>query len=184
MVVNNESERTVLRLWILLRRVGDWLGLCHDMLYSKYGITWEQVSVLGAIKSRGPLRPSELALILERTPNSTSMLVDRMVKAGLVRRTRDRKDRRVVTVSLTEKSQTIVDRAIPAGWEFIHKILLPLSNDERNALVSTLETIRCELIAYLNPEVDKAEIIKNSLTRDPGLYQRMVKNLLSSSSSS
>ena len=183
MTINNESEKTVLRLWILLRRVGDALGLCHDMLYSKYGITWEQVSVLGAIKSRGPLRPSDLALILERTPNSTSMLVDRMVKAGLVRRTRDRKDRRVVTVSLTEKSQTIVDRAIPEGWEFIHQILLPLSNDERSALVSTLEIIRCELIAYLNPEVDKAEIIKKSLTRDPGLYKRMVEKLLSSGSS-
>jgi len=184
MIVNNESEKTVLRLWLLLRRVGDALGLCHDMLYSKYGITWEQVSVLGAIKSRGPLRPSDLALILERTPNSTSMLVDRMVKAGLVRRARDRKDRRVVTVSLTEKGQAAVDPAIPVGWEFIHQILLPLSNDERSALVSMLETIRCELIAYLNPEVDKAEIIKKSLTRDPGLYKRMVKNVLSSGFSS
>ena len=184
MIVNDESEKTVLRLWILLRRVGDALGLCHELLYSKYGLTWEQISVLGAIKSRGPLRPSELALILERTPNSTSMLVDRMVKAGLVRRTRDRKDRRVVTVSLTEKGRADVEPAIPAGWEFIHKILLPLSNDELSVLASMLETIKCELIAYLNPDMDKAEIIKKSLTGDPDLYKRMVKNVLDSGFSS
>jgi DNA-binding MarR family transcriptional regulator len=47
------------------------------------------------------------------------MLIDRMVKAGLVRRTRDRKDRRVVTVFMTEKGKTAVEPAIPAGWEFI-----------------------------------------------------------------
>lgn len=178
--VNPESEEKILRLWMLLRRVGDALGLCHDLLYSKYGLTWEQVSVLGAIKSRGPLRPSELALILERTPNSTSMLVDRMVKGGLVRRKRDRKDRRIVAVSLTSKGEAAVEPAIPAGWEFIHQILLPLSNDELSALTSMLETVKCELIAYLNPEMDKAQIAGKSLTADPDLYKRMVKNILAS----
>jgi len=180
MAVNPESEEKILRLWMLLRRVGDALGLCHDLLYSKYGLTWEQVSVLAAIKSRGPLRPSDLALILERTPNSTSMLVDRMVKGGLVTRKRDRKDRRVVTVSLTSKGEAAVEPAIPAGWEFIHQILIPLSNDELSALTSMLETIKCELIAYVNPEMDRAEIIKKSLTADPDLYKRMVKNILAS----
>jgi len=180
MAINSEREEKTLKLWLLLRRVGDALGLCHDLLYSKYGITWEQVSVLGAIKSRGPLRPSDLALILERTANSTSMLVDRMVKAGLVRRTRDRKDRRVVTVSLTEKGKAGVEPAIPAGWEFIQQILLPLSNDELSILTNLLETVKFELTAYLNPEMDKTEIIKKSLTRDPNLYKRMVENVLAS----
>jgi hypothetical protein len=41
-----------------------------------------------------------------------------------------------------------------------------------------LETVKCELVGYLNPEMDKAEIIKKSFTRDPGAYKRMVKNLL------
>ena len=108
MTANSESENTVLRLWLLLRRVGDSLALCQDSLFSKYGLTTEQFGVLTSIKSRGPLRPSDLSHILERTPNSISMLIDRMVKAGLVRRTRDRKDRRTVTVSLTGKGEAAV----------------------------------------------------------------------------
>jgi len=178
MTVNYESENTVLRLWLLLRRVGDSLMRCQDLLFSKSGLTTEQWGVLTAIKARGPLRPSDLSRILERTPNSMSMLIDRMVRAGLVRRTRDRKDRRVVTVSFASKGEKAVQPAIIAGWEFIHEILSSLSlNDQRN-LANLLETVKCELDSYLEPEKDKAEIIKSSFTNDPDLYKRMLQNLL------
>ena len=178
MAINSESEKTVLRLWLLLRRVGDKLVRCQDLVFGKYGLTTEQWGVLTAIKSRGPLRPTDLADLLERTPNSMSMLVDRMVKAGLVRRTRDRKDRRVVTVSFTEKGKTAVEPAIPAGWEFIHEALSPLSDNEQRDLASMLEIVKCELVGYLNPEMDMAEITKSSFTNDPDLYKRMMRNLL------
>jgi MarR family transcriptional regulator, 2-MHQ and catechol-resistance regulon repressor len=178
MAINSESGDTVLRLWLLLRRVGDALALCQDSVFGKYGLTTEQFGVLTSIKSRGPLRPTDLASILERSPNSISMLVDRMVKAGLVKRTRDRKDRRVVTVSMTSKGEKAVGPAIPAGWEFIQKILSPLSYKDKHALASMLEVVKCELLGYLNPEADMTEIIKNSLTNQPDLYKRMVKNVL------
>lgn len=180
MAVNPEQERTVLRLWLLLRRVGDALNLCLDALYSKYGITNEQSGVLGAIKTRGPLKPSELASILERSPNSISMLVDRMVKANLVKRTRDRKDRRVVFVTMTDRGRQAIDPAVPEGWQLIHKVLSPLSYDQQRDLADMLETVRAELVRCLNPEMDMTEILEKSLTRDPGLYKRMVKNVLSS----
>ena len=178
MAVNYEQENTVLRLWLLLRRVGDALGVCQDSVFGRYGLTTEQFGVLSSIKSRGPLRPSELAVILERSPNSMSMLVDRMVKAGLVRRARDRKDRRVVTVSFTGKGEKAVEPAIPAGWEFIHEIVSPLSYNDQRALASLLETVKCELVGYLNPEMDKAEIIKKSFTNRPDLYKRIMKKVL------
>ena len=178
MAVNAAQENTALRLWLLLPRVGDALDRCQDLVFSKYGITTEQWRVLACIKSKGPLRPVEIASLLERAPNSMSMLVDRMVKAGLVRRTRDRKDRRAVIVSLTNKGNEAVEPATPAGWEFIHRLLSPLSYDERCALADMLETLKCELNSYVNPEMDMAEITKNSLTRDPGLHRRMLKTLL------
>jgi DNA-binding MarR family transcriptional regulator len=178
MPVDSKSGSTVLRLWLLLPRVGDALNLCQDLVFSKYGITTEQWRVLACIKSRGPLRPVEIASLLERARNSMSMLVDRMVKAGLVKRTRDRKDRRAVFVSMTDKGKEAVEPAVPAGWEFINRLLSPLSHDDQLALADMLETIKCELTSYLNPEMDMAQIIKNSFTRDPGLYKRMLKNAL------
>jgi len=183
MALNSKSGNTVLRVWLLLHRVRDILALCEDSIFAEYGITTEQFSVLAAVKSRGgSLRPTDLASILERSINSMSMLVDRMVKAGLVRRTRDRIDRRVVRVTLTSKGANAIERAIPEGWDFIQKILSPLSYKDKQALASMLETVKCELLGHLNPQVDMAEIIKNSVTNQPGLYERMIKNIFPSGS--
>ena len=179
MAVNAAQENTALRLWLLLPRVGDALAVCQDLLFSKYGLTTEQWRVLMAIKARGPLRPVDIASLLERGPNTISQLVDRMVKAGLVRRTRDKKDRRAVFVSMTDKGKEAIEPAFPAGWELFHKLLSPLSYDDQCALADMLETLKCELAGYLNPELDKTEITKSSLTRDPDLYKRLVKNVLS-----
>ena len=181
MVVNSESQNTVLRLWLLLHRVRDVLILCEDSIFKEFGLTTEQFSVLSALKSRGgSLRPTDLASILERSPNSISMLVDRMVKAGLVRRTRDRSDRRIVHVRLTTKGDNALKPATPTGWEFIQKILSPISYKDKHTLANLLETIKCELLAYLTPDINMAEIIKNSPTNQPGLYSRMIKNIFPS----
>ena len=183
MALNSESGNTILRLWLLLHRVRDAISLCEDSIYGEYGLTTEQFAVLAALKSRGgSLRPTDLALVLERSPNSVSMLVDRMVKAGLVKRTRDRRDRRVVYVTATSRAEGAVGPANLAGWEFIQKILSPLSDKDKHTLASMLETIKGKAIGYLNPEEDVAGIIKNSVTNQPGLYERMVKNVFPSGS--
>lgn len=181
MALNSESGNTILRLWLLLHRVRDGIVMCEDSIFGEYGLTTEQFSVLAAVKSRGgSLTPVQLATILARRPNSVSNLVDRMVKAGLVRRARDRKDRRLVNVSLTSKGENALEPAAPAGWEFIQKVLSALSDKDKQALNSMLEVLKCEVDAYLNPEADMTKIIKDSYTKQPGLYERMVKNVFPS----
>jgi DNA-binding MarR family transcriptional regulator len=183
MKTRSESANTVLRLWLLLHRVHDVVNLCEESILREYGLTPEQFGVLASIRSDGgSLRPVDLALMLERSPNSVSMLIDRMVKAGLVRRTRDRKDRRAVNVTLTNKGEKALEPAAPADWEFIQKVLLTLPDGDRHALTDTLEMVKCEAFAYLHPELDKANIIKNSFTNQPGLYERMIKSFVPSSS--
>jgi DNA-binding MarR family transcriptional regulator len=172
-----ESENTVLRLWLLLHRVRDAFFLCEDSVFADYGLTTEQFTLLAAVKGGGgSLRPTDLASYMERSPNSVSMLVDRMVKAGLVKRTRDRKDRRVVNVTLTGKGEKAVEQAAPAGWELVQKILSPVADKDMLALASLLETVKCECLGYLNPEMDMAEVIKGSVTNRPDLYKAWVKS--------
>lgn len=183
MALDSKSGNTLLKLWLLLHRVRDGLVACEDGVFGEYGLTTEKFSVLAAVKSRGgSLKPGELAEILARSPNSVSMLVDRMVKAGWVKRTRDRKDRRGVNVSLTSKGEKAVGPAAQAGWEFIQKMLSPLSDKDKEALTSLLEVVKCEVDGFLHPEGDMTEITKSSYTKQPGLYQRMVKNIFPSGS--
>jgi DNA-binding MarR family transcriptional regulator len=179
MKVNSESENTVLRLGILLHRVRDLLMMCEDPMFSKYGITTEQYAVLAAMKYHGgPIRVTDLALGLERSPNSVSMIVDRMVKAGLVTRKRDKGDRRVVYVTATSKGENALKLATPAALEFVREILSPLSYEDKGTLVSLLEVVRDKTLNYLNPGVDIEEIRRNSVINQPDLVKRLTQYLL------
>jgi len=181
MKVNSESENTVLKLGILLHRVRDLLMMCEDPIFSKYGITTEQYAVLSTMKYHGSaIRVTDLALGLEHSPNSVSMIVDRMVKAGLVTRKRDRGDRRVVYVVSTSKGENAHKLATPAALGFIREILSPLSYEDKGTLVSLLEVVRDKTLNYLNPGVDIEKIRRNSVINQPDLTKRLKQYLLSS----
>lgn len=176
MAVNYESEKLVLRLWLLLHRVSDLLRTSEDRVLGEYNLTTEQFSVLVTIKYlREPARPTDIAQWLARSPNSVSMLVDRMVKAGLVRRVRDRSDRRVVNVFLTSKGETALEPATRAAWEFIREFPSPLPYESRRTLVSLLETVKCQTIEHLNPKADIEKIMRDEAECHADLMERLVK---------
>jgi DNA-binding MarR family transcriptional regulator len=138
--------------WVLLRQAYN-LGLkCEDRVFSEYELTTEQHAVLMAIKHiSGPVRITDIARWLDRSVNSVSMIIDRMVKAGLVRRTRDRKDRRTVFVTMTSKAEKAYVPATVAGWGLIQEILSPLSDEDKRTLIRLLETLRDKTYDYLEP---------------------------------
>jgi MarR family 2-MHQ and catechol resistance regulon transcriptional repressor len=165
MTVNSESESLVLKLWLLLHRVHDLLGTCENEVFGEYGLTTERFGVLVTIKYLeyldGHVRPTDIAWWMGRSANSVSMIVDRMAKAGLLRRVRDKGDRRVVHVFITSKGKDVLKPATPAGLELIHKILSQLSDDDRRTLASLLEKLKYESLEYLNPGADIEGMVKN-----------------------
>jgi DNA-binding MarR family transcriptional regulator len=150
--------------WLLLRQVPNLVSRCEDQVFSKHGLTTERHAVLMAIKHiDGPVRPTDVARWLDLSVNSVSMIIDRMVKAGLVKRTRDRKDRRTVFLTATDKADKAYVLASVAGWELIQEILAPLSDRDKRTLIKLLETLRDKTYDYLDSgevaeEVRRAEM--------------------------
>jgi DNA-binding MarR family transcriptional regulator len=137
-------------VWILLRQIHNLVLKCEDRVFSEYKITTEQHAVLMAIKHiDGPVRPTDIARWLDRSVNSVSMIIDRMVKAGLVKRVRDRKDRRTVFLTLTSKAEKAYVLASVAGWGLIQEILSPLSDKDKHTLIKLLEALRDKTYDYL-----------------------------------
>jgi len=138
--------------WILLRQAHNLVSKCEDKVFSEYKLTTEQHAVLMAIKHiSGPVRITDIARWLDRSVNSVSMIIDRMVKADLVKRTRDRKDRRTVFMTVTSKAEKTYVPATAAGWGLIQEILSPLSDEDKRTLVRLLETLRDKTYDYLEP---------------------------------
>jgi DNA-binding MarR family transcriptional regulator len=151
-------------VWLALRQIHNLVSRCEDQVFAEHGITTEQHSVLMVVKHiDGPVRPTDIARWLDRSVNSVSMIIDRMVKAGLVKRVRDRKDRRTVFVTLTSKAEKAYVLATVAGWELIQDILSPLSDEDKRALIKLLETLRDKTYDYLGSG-EVAEEVKRSET--------------------
>ena len=176
MTINYEDGNLVLRLWRMMYQSYTLLKRCEDQIFEGYGLTTEQFAVLSAIAYLGgPVKVTDIALWLERSTNSVSMIVDRMVKAGLLRRVRDRSDRRVVNVSITSKAENLLKPAILAGWEFIQKITSPLSDEDKHTFVRLHDTLRYEIFKYLNPGANVEEMARNDDEQHANLMERLIQ---------
>jgi DNA-binding MarR family transcriptional regulator len=162
MTVNFESENLILRLWRQVYQTYTLLKKCEDQIFKEQGLTTEQYGILVSIGYLGePTRVTDIARWLERSTNSISMIIDRMVKVGLVRRVRSKSDRRVVHLAMTSKGENALKPATLASLEVIRKIMSPLSHEDRLALLSLLGTIKYEILEYLNPGVDVEGMKRN-----------------------
>jgi DNA-binding MarR family transcriptional regulator len=177
MMINFEEDgNLVLKLWYMAHRTRALLKMCEDQIYGEYNLTMEQYAVLAAITHiGGPARPTDIAQWLGRSTNSISMIVDRMVKAGLVKRVRDRRDRRVVNVSITNKAENALKPAILAGWEFIQKITSPLAYEDMHTFIKLHDTLRYEILKYLNPGTNVDELVRNEDEQHANLMERLIQ---------
>ncbi len=178
MTTDYKPYNTVLRLWFMIHRTHDMLKMCEDQVFGEYKLTREQYILLLAIMYLGePARPTDIARWVGRSTNSVSMLVDRMVKAGLLKRVRDRSDRRVVNVFITSKGNTAIEPATRAGWEYVWKIISPLPDEDKHTLIRLLEQVQYEASSYLNQGADIEGIMRNEAKSCDNLMQRLIAYL-------
>jgi DNA-binding MarR family transcriptional regulator len=174
MSTNSKRSGTVLRSWSLLHRVRDVLQRCEEERFGQYGITPEQYGVLVTIKYVGQsARITDIARWSSRSPNSVSMIVDRMVKVGLVKRLRDKRDRRVVFVSVAPKGEKALGPATAEGLEFIQKVMSPLSDDDLQILIRLLETVRAQAVGCLKQEMAAEELGQDDITYQTDFTERL-----------
>lgn len=174
MATNPKSQNLVLKLWFLLHQVRDVIMAGEDQVFGQQKLTTERYLVLALTKlSDGRVRPADLARWLGRSPNSISMLVDRMVKARLIRRVRSRGDRRALQLTVTSKGEAALEPATVAGLDFIRKVLSPLSYEDRQTFARLLEKTKHQAYQCLNHGVDIEEAEGSDITNYPDLMNRL-----------
>lgn len=115
-----------------------------ERVLKPHGITGTQYNVLRILRGAEPnglCRNEVRERLLNRMPDATRLL-DRMELAGLVTRSREGEDRRLVTTHITDKGRNLVDE-LDSVVEGIHQSQLGhLSDDELKTLVSLLTKAR------------------------------------------
>src|SRR5512139_57056 len=143
-----ENQKAWLRLkslWALMERA-------RNLELAKVDINIPQAEILYSLKtSAKPLTPSKLARTTYKQPHTTSALVHRMEKRGLVSTKRDLKRKNWVRVSLTKKGDEALKRWY--ATTVVPDAFSSLSEEEVQIFRTVTDRLRArslELIRQLN----------------------------------
>src|SRR5579875_595153 len=101
-------------------------------------ITLPQYRVLVVLYTQGPQSAGDLAAALEVNPSTASRMIERLVRKRLVQRTRARRDRRILRVTLTADGQRVVTAVMERRRGEIERILAAMPVDGREPLTGAL----------------------------------------------
>jgi MarR family 2-MHQ and catechol resistance regulon transcriptional repressor len=107
----------------------------HRHLSSK-GLTISQFGVLEAIYHLGPLSQKEIGQKILRSSGNITMIIDNLEKRGLIMRKRDKADRRVFIVHLTDEGNKLINKVCPPHATKISDEMSVLSPAEQETLGS------------------------------------------------
>jgi DNA-binding MarR family transcriptional regulator len=111
------------------------------------GISLRRTTVLWGLKMmEGPMKVAEISQIVERDHQTTSQLLRRMEKEGLVKRRKGPHERSPVTVTLTAKGEEALNRTFER-YEAFDEIVSCLSPEELGNLRTYLKKLREKAIA-------------------------------------
>ena len=99
-----------------IRRLNRAVYLDASRTSREFGLTRSQSGVLKILDTYGPLSSADLSRKLYMTPSNMTGIIDRLEKKGLVDRTRQPVDRRVVLITLTESGKDL-SRLLPDSIE-------------------------------------------------------------------
>ena len=130
----NSEEVLALNTFIKLTRAAESLSSRLHRRGTMGGLTVSQFGVLESLYHLGSMCQSDIGAKLLKSSGNITLVIDNLEKRGLVRRERDRDDRRMVIVSLTEKGRELIERIFPGHVAAILEELSILTAAEQETL--------------------------------------------------
>lgn len=117
--------------------IGRHLQKARDRALRELGTDTPTLDVLATLRRSGApyrLRTSEIEAGTSVTAGAVSQRLDRLEARGFVRRERDKRDKRVIHVSLTGKGRDLIDAVVAGLMEREEVLLTPFNERERKTL--------------------------------------------------
>src|ERR1700724_3255235 len=105
------------------------------------GLGLSDFGVLEILLQKGPLPVNTIGPIVDLTPGSISIAVDRLVAKGLVSRIESAKNRRVRIVALTQRGKDLIVPAFRKHSGQMSKVFSELSPEELRGLEVALKRV-------------------------------------------
>lgn len=109
-----------------------------------FGLSLGEFDVLSTVHRRrddNGTKPTDLAQSALITTGAMTTRLDRLERAGLLRRVSDPKDRRGVLVQLTKSGEQLAERSLHAVLATDNAFLEPLTRQQRNSTATALKQL-------------------------------------------
>ncbi|HAE62546.1 MAG TPA: MarR family transcriptional regulator [Eubacteriaceae bacterium] len=113
-----------------------------DKKLKAHGITRVQWTALYYIGRDEEMSQKQLSDLMRIKESSTTRLIDRMEKEGLIQRKSDPENRRKVSLGLTEKGRRLRKNSLHYGEEYSDYISKDISEEEMEIFMKVLDFMR------------------------------------------
>jgi DNA-binding MarR family transcriptional regulator len=149
MTADTHSVDWELRLGFLIHDVSRLRRSAFDRCLKPLNVTRSQWWVLAYLSREDGMTQSQLAEELDLGKVAVGGLIDRLEKAGLLRRDADASDRRINRIFLEPKSKQLIARMRKVSHRLNGRILDGLEDTKLEAAATTLDAMKRNLLAYL-----------------------------------
>ena len=117
------------------------------------GLGLSDFGVLEVLLHKGPLPVNTIGPIVDLTPGSISIAVDRLFEKGLVSRVESTEDRRVRIVALTSRGKDLIGAAFRKHAGQMRKVFSELSPEDLRGLETALKKVGKRASALMEDRV-------------------------------
>jgi MarR family transcriptional regulator, 2-MHQ and catechol-resistance regulon repressor len=128
-------------VWLVMRKAMWALTRYATAGIEETGIGLSDFGVLEVLLNKGPLPVNTIGPMVDLTPGSISVAVERLVTKGLVSRVESAEDRRVRIVALTHSGKDLIVSAFRKHSGQIKRVFSELSPEELRCLEVTLKKV-------------------------------------------
>ena len=130
-----------LHLWVVLARAFDAVERHSRASIGRFGLGTTEFGVLEVLYHKGELPVCEVQRRILVESSSTTYVVDKLVKRGLVRRRHSGTDRRVVLLVLTPAGRRLIRRIFPLHAQAMRHAVAALPSREQARAVRLLRAL-------------------------------------------
>mgnify|MGYP000847083737 CR=1 FL=1 len=127
--------KTIPPIWHFMR------SIIHNIAREEFGITPAQFQILRRIKQENKRTVSELSDSMMISRPGVSRAVDELVIAGLIKRSVDPSDRRIVYLSPSMEGEELIDKVHEKNYQVMQALFMDLHQDELEKLLAAVHVM-------------------------------------------
>ena len=142
--VRPDLDTAAMEVFGRIHRLSRAMGDRTEKAYERFGIGRGEFDVLATLRRAGEpytLSPRQLSATLMLTTGGMTGRLDKLERAGLLRRSPDPHDRRGLKVTLTDKGLELIDEAVGAGLAVQTEALSGLAAEQAGQLAELLREL-------------------------------------------